>query len=310
METNNLSVVYNGGIGGIGGTYNDETYILTSFDNVDAFYPNKQETEIIYEELSKENNKNNNSNSENKSNIYPYDETIDVWCVGLIFYELLMGNNIGELIGETESNYKHFFTGDYIEIMHSNFMMKDLPEFYWKLISSMISKNPQDRPTSKNVYDAMKKYANATGIIIAPQNMKYCFSNTVKNNFEIMNKLSKKWNNNFEQLYKKMTTICSKICNIPNISNKLCNFDFSRIIKYLIICKEINDENIEIICISICVIINTWIFDDIVFLDEIVSKCKKEGLLSGEKDILIIQITKNMFYIIKEYGLKLFVNCK
>jgi serine/threonine protein kinase len=228
-----------------------------------------------------------------KNLIDTYDEKIDIWSVGIILIELITGLSF----------YNNITTGTYDDI---EFLLKDsscistINEYvknkklkfkynhmYCKWIEKMLSYDPNNRITAKQMYYEIFKFALSKSICITiPTN-----ENFIKNNY--YKKIELK--NKYEYLYILCVEAAKRYIKLFNLCTPVTSL--YSIIQLLLNKKAIQYNNYHNMVLSLLFISDTVIYDNTININNY-----------GFKKNKIDEILKDIIYIICNFDRELFMN--
>lgn len=227
-----------------------------------------------------------------------YTNKIDVWSLGILLFEMVIGDDLYEFIGDgTEQDMMNFWelkndSDNYLNRLYCLYILQKrsllYTKVYWRWISKMITYDPNQRISAAEMFDIIVEFANK-------KNIKYIMPKNGDKN--VINKRSHKQ----RELSDDDNILLDKCMNYADIIRKKCYMNFTKtaikqFVSYLIIKGIIDKETpIENYLLASCLILENTIFDKPTQVSNIVRliNIHKSGTTDVRKLSTVIQIILN-----------------
>jgi len=255
-------------------------------------------------------NANINDPSENANNKFGYNEKVDIWSIGMIMIDIIIGQSVFGLItantaeGEVKdfllnnANYKEILKKQYFKHRDKGFIWYDK---YWNLIDNMLEKDPNNRLSASSLLDKIIVFALEKNINIKVPLYK-------KTKKSIHNKLRLNTVIKFLTDDQKKLFDILKNADLPIYANTIeLVYDYQLIyglVSQLIYLNVLNNSNKDIVVISTMLIVTVIMYDNIMDIEYVVKKIERQM----NKKINRNELYKTMLALVKDHNTLLYID--
>lgn len=216
-----------------------------------------------------------------------YTDAIDVWAVGIMFMDLVMGKTMHELIGDgTEDVWQKIVTkDDYLTAFGKKFWLNKRTFYwaktYWKWIEKMLARDASKRVTADVMYNEILLFAQENKIdVVVPSN------GDAEPVLPISTPKTYPFDDALQTLFneaKEIAQVCRLACQIYAPMTSI-----GTLIKYLICRGTLVRENLKPMTVSICAIAGAVFYDDITTVSKLTTKMNisKKDIFDSMVDIV------------------------